>query len=493
MNPQRIHQCSAAFGSTLCLLAVATPPSVLAQVTTPTSTPAATAKTTTGTVAQAQAQATTQAQAQAQTQAQTQTPATSTSTSTVPTQPSSTEQGQTPLGESFGPRTHDEWVRETRRKAWEDTDFNVQLRSYYLDRDKYDDTKSAAWALGGSAGFKTGYFRERFSIGATAYTSQRAWGPEEEDGTLLLQPGQHGYTVLGELYGEYLFTPDVRMTVGARGFDTPYINRNDSRMTPNTFLAAAVQGLHKGGDESEWRWGAGYFDKIKERNSDRFVSMSEDAGADVERGVFTAGANYKLGELSIGAIDYYSNDIINIFYTEARYGFPINEDMTLRFAGQYTHQQSVGDNLLMGEDFRAYQWGLKSELAMGPGLLTAAYTSADGDTNMQGPWSGYPGYTSVQVEDFNRDGEDAWLLRAGYSVEQVEGLSFYALYVNGGTPDDPLQFARDETDFNVQWAPPEGSLKGLLVRLRYAYVSQDDPGDSDLRDLRLMVYYDLPL
>ena len=481
MNPQRIHRRSAAIGRTLCLLACATPSIVLAQATTPTPTPTTTARSTTGTVAQAQPT----------TQAQTPVPVPAQPSTQQQTRPSSTEQGQTPLDESFGARTHDEWVRETRRKAWEDTDFNVQLRSYYLDRDKYDDTKSAAWALGGSAGFKTGYFRERFSIGATAYTSQRAWGPEDEDGTLLLQPGQHGYTVLGELYGEYLITPAVRMTVGARGFDTPYINRNDSRMTPNTFLAAAVQGLHKGGDESEWRWGAGYFDKIKERNSDEFVSMSEDAGADVDRGVFTAGVNYKLGELSIGAIDYYSNDIINIFYTEAKYGFPINDSVTLQFAGQYSHQQSVGDNLLRGDDFSAYQWGLKSELAMGPGLLTVAYTSAAGDTNMQNPWSGYPGYTSVQVEDFNRDGEDAWLLRAGYSVEQVKGLSFYALYVSGTTPDDPLQFARDETDFNVQWAPPEGSLKGLMVRLRYAYVSQDD--DSDLRDLRLMVYYDLPL
>ena len=252
MNPQRIHRRSAAIGPTLCLLACATPSIVLAQVT-----PAPTAKTTSATPAQLLAQAPGQAQVPPQAQAQVPTAVSTQPTTQQEARPSSTEQGQTPMDESFGARTHDEWVRETRRKAWEDTDFNVQLRSYYLDRDKYDDTKSAAWALGGSAGFKTGYFRERFSIGATAYTSQRAWGPEDEDGTLLLQPGQHGYTVLGELYGEYLFTPDVRMTVGARGFDTPYINRNDSRMTPNTFLAAAVQGLHKGGDESEWRWGAG--------------------------------------------------------------------------------------------------------------------------------------------------------------------------------------------------------------------------------------------
>src|SRR5207342_2644913 len=104
----------------------------------------------------------------------------------------STEQGQTHLDESFGPRSHDEWVRETRRKAWADTDWNIQLRTYYLDRDKYDDSQSEAWAIGGSAGFKTGYFREIFSLGETLYTSQKLHGPDDKDGTRRRLPGLYG-------------------------------------------------------------------------------------------------------------------------------------------------------------------------------------------------------------------------------------------------------------------------------------------------------------
>jgi hypothetical protein len=30
------------------------------------------------------------------------------------------------------------------------------------------------------------------------------------------------------------------------------------------------------------------------------------------------------------------------------------------------------------------------------------------------------------------------------------------------------------------------------VRVRYAMVAQDDPGDTDLTDFRVMVFYDLP-
>jgi hypothetical protein len=156
--------------------------------------------------------------------------------------PSSTETGQTPLDESFT-RSRDEWVRETRRKAWKDTEFDAQIRSYSLDRDKYDGSESEAWALGGSLGFKTGYFRDRFALGATGYTSQRLHGPEDKDG------------------------------------------------------------LYDGGDgQVEWRAGVGYIDEIKERNSDDFVSMATVAGAPegVERGVYVAGANYRNGDLSIG-------------------------------------------------------------------------------------------------------------------------------------------------------------------------------------------------
>lgn len=409
--------------------------------------------------------------------------------------PSSTETGQSPLDESFAPRSHADWVRETRRKAWRDTRFDVQLRSYYLDRDRFDDSQSEAWALGGSAGLKTGYFRERFALGATGYTSQRLHGPDDKDGTLLLKPGQHGYTVLGELYGEFLLNQDTRLGIGRRGIDTPYINRSDSRMTPNTFEAITVQGLYGDeGDDGEWRAGGGYFDRIKERNSDEFVSMAAAAGAPggVDRGVYAGGANYRKDDFSIGAIDYYSDDIINIFYAEAKYTLPLGDRLRLQFALQYSDQQGTGDHLLNGADFNADAWGGKAELGIGGALFSAAYTRASGDTGLQSPWGGYPGYTSVQIEDFNRDGEDAWMLRAAYNFRSVDGLSVYGLWVGGSDPEDPGQYAKDEYDVNLQWTPDSGPLKGLMMRLRYAHVSQDDPANSDLDDLRVMVYYDPP-
>src|SRR5688572_1850373 len=405
----------------------------------------------------------------------------------------STEQGQSPLNESFEvEEDRRDRIRAQRREAFGDTVFDVQLRTYDLDRDKYDDTESYAWAVGGSAGLKTGYFRDRFAIGLTGYTSQPIDAPDDKDGTLLLAPGQEGYEVVGEAYVQVRLTDGININAGRKAFDTPYINRNDSRMTPNTFEAIALQGVSGDKETGEWRFGAGYFDAIKERNSEDFVSMSDDAGApvDVDSGVYAAGANYKKGALSVGAIDYYSDDIINILYTEALYAFPLAEKREFRVAAQYSDQQAVGDNLLQGTDFSADQLGLKAELALGPALLTTAYTTTGDGTNMRNPWSGYPGYTSVQVEDFNRAGEDAWMLRASYKFPTVPGFSVYALWVSGSDPDSPTEFARDEYDLNLQWSPESGALKGLMVRLRYAHVDQDN--GTELDDFRLMVYYDPP-
>ena len=76
-------------------------------------------------------------------------------------------------------------------------------------------------------------------------------------------------------------------------------------------------------DVAAIKYGLGYFDKIKERNDSEFVSMAIDAGADVERGVWAAGVNYEKGKFNIGAIDYYSQDIINIAYAQGGFELPL--------------------------------------------------------------------------------------------------------------------------------------------------------------------------
>jgi outer membrane porin, OprD family len=410
--------------------------------------------------------------------------------------PNSTEQGRTTMDQSFEPMTRAQWLAETRRQAFRDTKFYGELRSFYLDWHRLNGTESEAWALGGSAGFKTGYFRKRFAIGATGYTSQRLYGPEDKDGTRLLAPGQHGYTVLGELYSEILLAEGVQAIVGLKGYDTPYLGRFDTRMTPNTFEGASVVGSLGGKDGApRWRFALGYVDKIKERDSEDFVSMATAAGAPagVSRGVSVLGGDYSSGNLSLGAIDYYSSDIINIAYTELKDAFALTERLRLQLAAQYTSQNSVGENLLTGgHPFSTEQLGFKVELAFSGTLLTTAYTHTGNGADIRSPWNGSPGYTSVQIDDFDRSGEDAWMVRAAYNFRLVRNLSAYALYVHGSQPEAPNQYARDESDLNLQWKATSGRLRGLSLRARYGHVSQSGPFAAHADQLRLILYYDPP-
>jgi len=388
----------------------------------------------------------------------------------------STEEGRTTdLDQSFGDWR--EWRLEKRRQALADTKFEFNLRTFYFDRSDFSGAEKQAWAIGGWVGVKTGYFLDHIAFGATLYTSNPIYAPDDRDGTGLLAPGQNNYTILGEFYAELRIVKDVGITVGARGYDTPFIGRNDTRMTPNTFEAVVLQGRVKlgesGGDADTTadstgpskdgkevaapaptpapdvaaiKYGLGYFYKIKAQNDSEFVSMATDAGADVNRGVWAAGVNYEKGKFNIGAIDYYSQDIINIAYAQGGFELPLATDWRLRFAGQYVDQGSLGDNELQGHSFSGHQFGIKVELPIKKALFTAAFTHAWGNANLQNPWSGYPGYTSVQVQDFNRAGESAFLLRAGYDFPWVDGLSAYALAVFGTDPDSAKQFRKNEFD-----------------------------------------------
>ena len=376
-----------------------------------------------------------------------------------------------------------------------DSKFSAQLRSFYFDRDKYDNSTSEAWALGGSLSYQSGYLADFFRIGATGYTSQPLYAPDDRDGTLLLKPGQEGYAVLGQLYGEFKFTDKIFAAIGAKSYNTPYINANDVRMTPNTFEGATTYGTIGGDDgDPSFRFGGGYISKIKQKNDDEFVPMSEAAGApNVDRGVYVAGGNYIVGNFTIGAAEYYSEDIINIFYTESKYAFQLGDGVKLNLAAQYSDQQSTGNNLLTGKPFSADQWGVKSDLAIGPTLLTLAYTDTGSGDTMRAPWSGYVGYTSVQVKDFFRASEQAVMFRGLYDFSSVgaNGLSAYALYVHGSGVKAP-NYNEDETDFNLQYAFKSGALRGISLRLRYAYIEQRGGGDPNINDLRFIVNYDFP-
>ena len=382
-----------------------------------------------------------------------------------------------------------------------DTKFDINIRTFYFDRNKFDNTISEAWTLGGALTYRSGWLLDHFGIGAVLYTSQPLYAPEDRDGTLLLQPGQERYTALGQIYGRVKLLGENFINLYRYEYNTPYLNKNDTRMTPNTFEGYTFTGSYGGKDSAPgFRYGLGYIDKIKPRNSDTFISMSEAAGVkDADRGVITGGANVSYKGLSFGAINYYSSDIINIFYTEASYKASITDRLEILVSAQFTDQRSVGDNLLKGFSFSTNQFGVKSDISYGGAILTLGYSVDAQGADLQNPWSSFPGYTSVQVQDFNRAGENAFVAKLSYDFTRLglEGLTTYALYVHGWNRINPSGGSavpnENEFDADLQWRPRWKFLKGLWFRARYADVHQYEGPGSTINDFRIIVNYDFSL
>ena len=375
-----------------------------------------------------------------------------------------------------------------------DARFSAQLRSFYFNEERSNANPSKAWTLGGSLAYRSGYLADFLRVGAVAYTSQHLWAPECCGGTGLLQAGQRAYSVLGQAYGEVRFADRIYGAFGRKLYNTPYLNANDSRMTPNTFQGVTAYGAAGGKDgAAAWQFGGGYLSKIKERNSEEFIPMSAAAGASVNRGLYLGGGRFESGRFLLGATDYYSPDVINIFYTEARYAVPLAQGNSLKLSAQFTDQRSTGGNFLTGRSFSTNQAGLKADLSHGAALFTLAYTQNANGANLQSPWSAYPGYTNSQVNEYSGAGLSATMLRGAYDFSRLgaKDVSAFALVVLGSGAKAPA-FNSDEIDLNLQWAPGEGALKGMSLRLRYAYVKQRGGGDPAINALRLILNYDFP-
>ena len=384
-----------------------------------------------------------------------------------------------------------------------DTKLDVNLRTYYFYRDNYPNSTpqvNEAWAIGGALSYSSGWFLNHFGIGAVGYLSEPLYAPDDRDGTQLLKTGQKGYAVLGQLYGRVKVIENHFVNLYRYEYNTPYINKDDGRMSPKTFEGYTFTGSSGGKDGTAgFRYGGGYITKIKERNSEDFVWMSRDAGASVDKGVGLLGGVFSLGRFSLGAIDYYCDDVLNIGYAEAKYTWSVTRKLGLLFAAQFTDQRSVGEDLLKGYDFSVNQVGVKTEMSYSGALFSLAFTTASSGADLQNPWSSYPGYTSVQVKDFNRAKEKALLVKAAYDFTPLglEGVTAYALFVHGwyrinpSTGEDVAN--ENELNLDLQWKPKTGFFKDLWPRIRYGVVHQYEGEKNYIHDLRIILNYDFSL
>jgi len=421
--------------------------------------------------------------------------------------PKTVEEAAKPLGDiyeeeperaSIIPRVRD--ILRGTTPFLRDTELVAKPRSFFFSRRNDDGTRAEAWALGGAFKYKSGFWKDFFGVGATLYTSQRLVGKKRNDGSLLLQPRQRGYTVVGEAYATLRYD-EHRAALYRQSFDLPYVNRQDSRMTPNTFEAYMANGQF--GDVpvlGRLEYVGGYIARMKPRDRDDFSSMSKVAGVDgSSEGMVVAGARIQPTErFTIGAVDYHVEDTINIAYGASQLTVPLNDRISLLFGSQFTYQTSVGDDLLTGSSFDTWVAGARVAASYRNAILTVAFSTTDDEQRIRNPFGSYPGYLSLMQRNFNRAGEDAWLVGLSYHFERIglPDLSAFTSYTEGydardGDSGESLPDHR-EFDFTLDYRIGKGRLDGLWIRVRLSVLDVEGRSRTS-NDGRLIVNYDLPL
>ena len=364
-----------------------------------------------------------------------------------------------------------------------DSTLTLHLRTFYFDGTQTKGTENEAWAGGGWLGYRSGWLLDTLAIGATLYGSAPLYAPDDRDGTTLLKTGQKGYYVPGEAWGALRYKEYALLTGYRQLVDQTYINPQDNRMTPNTF-----QGVTLGGKVDWVKYLVGYLWEIKPRNSDEFISMSEQAGAKGSNdGAGLAGVTLTpLKALKFDVSEQYGVNTFNTIYAAGDYLVPLSDNWKGRVGAQFTDQRSVGDGLVSnGADrfWSTQQGGMQVQLIYKALTLTTAFSITGAGNNIQTPWGSFPGYISMIDQDFNRANEKAWLIGAAYDFSKVltEGLSGYMKFawgtdaINPGTRKDAPNQA--EYDFNVDYRPPwiePTPLRGLWFRARAAVLDQQD-------------------
>ena len=378
-----------------------------------------------------------------------------------------------------------------------DSLMQIVARTYYLNRDNFDGTKSQAWTGGGWLAYRSGLIADTFGVHAAFYTSQPIVAPDDQSGTKLLNPNQDPLNMLGQIYGR-VKVGDQEFRGGRLLVDTPLINPQDNRMVPNTFQGTIVTTLP---DSKRWYdYSVGYLWDIKQRDSNDFISMSDAlVGGDV-RDHGTPYGMLKLkpftGFTTIFQ-DYNIKDFINTGFAQAEYAFQIPKGYPQWIVGaNVISQRSVGADLLTGMPFETYQASGRAQVTYVGWTLFAAGSITGDDSKMFSPFGSKPNYTDMQQVSFDNAGEKAIGGSVAYDLGYALGLPGFtagAWYTHGWGAINPATNLgipnRNELDLWLQYRPSDGPFKGLRVKVQYANVWQEGNVRETQPEFRSIVDY----
>ena len=380
------------------------------------------------------------------------------------------------------------------KSAFKEGKLYGQFRTYYFTRDFDVSNTREDIAAGGMLYYRTAPLYG-INLGVAFYTAQgMGLNDDDKDVYGLLASGSDGnhesFAVLGESFIQ-VTRWDSSLKIGRQELETPWINTDDNRLTPQstesyTFTNNSVAGLEIF---------ASQVTKMRGKTSTDFDSMTKFAGITTDDKPVTVGGITFSGVegLKVQLWDFYAHDFLNDIYSRVDYSRTITDNFSGSVAFQYLNQGDVGDKLggTVDTDTYAVEGGIE-----GYGFNFSLAYARVGDQDLIYPW-GHDLIISAQVNDCARADETGIQAILGYDLGKIglKGLSAKVVYVDFDTPETGVNASPDidETDFDVKYKF-DGYLKGLGLRARYAIIDKDEAmGGEDFTDFRLYCTYDFSM
>jgi hypothetical protein len=371
-----------------------------------------------------------------------------------------------------------------------DTQLDVRFRNFYLRNDRTTGTLREALTTGGSLRYRSGWLADVFAVEVEGFTSQPLYAPQDRDGTGLLRPVQDGYTALGIANAQLRYRGFV-LTGFRQYLDLPYVNRSDSRMTPNTFEAVTLSK-----PEGDFRFSTGYTWKIKPRTSTDFQSFTEAVGVEQDRGLAHVGAIWTPPSgLHLGAVVGVIPDVTAAIYTELGYVRRVSGDLEARIDTQFSYRDEIGDDLLGPTIGSAWNLGVRGSSSWKGAVLRLGLSVTGSNQGLNSFYGTDPSYVDLMQRTFNRADEKALLVSLSYDFERfgAKGLSLIMNFVAAFDGEmDGEQADAQELDVTTDYRLTDGPLENLWLRVRASWL-RDELSDREATEVRVILRYDLPL
>jgi len=360
------------------------------------------------------------------------------------------------IGKAFNALTIDGYVRA----AYEN--HNITHNKTYKDG-----------AIGGKLHIETAPFYN-ISLGASFYSSN-AFGNSDNRGLVPFR-GEvaNGYALLGEAYIKAVFK-NTTFKIGRQELDTPFAQRDDIGMVPNTFEAYIIENK----DIKNITLFLGQIQKMAGVDAEVVDTFTRVNGSN---NMQVLGLIYE-GLENVGFDAWYYRikgaEVDSIVYAEARY------TGTLHTLGYEVAVQYAKQTYSSADDASVY--GISTSLQYEPSGLTFgfAYNKADGNAAFSG-FGGGPFFSNSEyliIDNAAKDGSQTWVgLELDASVLGIEELTLslgYAILKNE-TKEKATELdlvLSYEVDKHIEVHLIASNLKGSTL------------GEDDAKHLRVFANY----